>query len=162
MQRRLFIIRHSKSSWESEVQDLDRPLTDRGVRNSYEMAQRLADAGMVPEKIFSSTGIRALHTAVIMARVWELPDGALSLRESLYMTGSTAIDMLLAETTEDVHAIAIFGHNPTFTDYANLFVNSSIDKIPTTGVVVLTFDSENWSDISRSNLVEEVFDYPKK
>lgn len=162
MQRRLFIIRHGKSSWESEVRDMDRPLTDRGVRNSYEMAQRLAAAGMVPEKIYSSTGIRALHTAVIMAREWELPDEALSVRESLYMSGSNEIDMILAEIPEDVHSVAIYGHNPTFTGYANRFVNSSIDNIPTAGVVVLTFDTDNWNEISRSNLVEELFDYPKK
>lgn len=162
MHKKLFIIRHGKSSWESEVGDIDRPLTERGVRNSYEMATRLADAGMVPEKIYSSTGMRALHTAVIMARVWELPDEALSQRDSLYMSGKSEIDTVLAETPEDVHAVAIFGHNPTFTGYANLFVNQAIDNIPTAGVVVLTFDTDNWNEISRSNLVEEVFDYPKK
>lgn len=162
MQKKLFIIRHGKSSWESEVRDMDRPLTERGVRNSYDMAERLAQAGMIPERIYSSTGIRALHTAVIMARVWELPDDVLLLRDSLYMSGSSEIDMLLAEIPEDIDSIAIFGHNPTFTGYANHFVNHSIDNIPTAGVVVLTFDTDNWNEISRSNLVEEVFDYPKK
>lgn len=162
MHRKLIIIRHGKSSWESEVRDLDRPLTERGVRNSYDMALRLANTGMIPEKIYSSTGIRALHTAVIMARVWELPDDALSVRESLYMSGSGEIDLLLAEIPEEVNSIAIYGHNPTFTTYANRFVNAPIDNIPTAGVVVLTFDSDSWNEISRSNLVEEVFDYPKR
>ena len=69
MQKRLFIIRHGKSSWESEVRDMDRPLTKRGVDNSYDMALRLANVSLIPERIYSSTGIRALHTAVIMARV---------------------------------------------------------------------------------------------
>lgn len=162
MHRKLFIIRHGKSSWESEVRDMDRPLTERGVNNSYEMAERLAQAGIIPEKIYSSTGIRALHTAVIMARVWELPDEALSVSDALYMSDSSEIDMLLAEIPGDVHSLAIYGHNPTFTAYANLFVKASIDNIPTAGVVVLTFDTDNWNEISRSNLVEEVFDYPKK
>ncbi len=162
MQRKLFIIRHGKSSWESEVRDMDRPLTERGVRNSYDMAQRMVLAGMIPERIYSSTGIRALHTAVIMARVWELPDEALSVRDTLYMSGTNEIDSLLAELPDDVSSVAIYGHNPTFTGYANRFVNHAIDNIPTAGVVVLTFDTDNWNEISRSNLLEEVFDFPKK
>lgn len=162
MHRKLYIIRHGKSSWESEVRDMDRPLTERGVRNSYDMAERLAKNGMIPEKVYSSTGIRALHTAVIMARVWNLPDQDLSVRASLYMSGSSEVDMLLAEIPDEVESAAIFGHNPAWTAYANRFMNHSIDNIPTAGVVILTFDTDSWNEISRSNLVEEVFDYPKK
>ena len=82
MKRQLFIVRHGKSSWESEVRDIDRPLTERGVRNSYEMAERLLRAGLVPEKIYSSNGVRALHTAVIMARSWQLSSEVISVLSS--------------------------------------------------------------------------------
>lgn len=126
------------------------------------MAERIARADLVPERIYCSTAARALHTAIIMARVWELPDDALSLRESLYMSGSQEIDEVLAELPDEVSSVAVFGHNPTFTSYANHFVNHAIDNIPTAGIVVLTFEANNWNEISRSNLVKEVFDYPRK
>lgn len=162
MQKRLFIIRHGKSSWESEVRDMDRPLTKRGVDNSYDMAERLARVNLIPERIYSSTGIRALHTAVIMARVWELPDEALRVRDSLYMTGSSEIDALLADVPADVSSLALYGHNPTFTAYANRYLSTPLDNLPTAGVVVLTYEAESWKELFNGTLLEEHVDCPKK
>ncbi len=162
MQKRLFIIRHGKSSWESEVKDADRPLTKRGVENSYDMAQRLAEFDLIPEKIFSSTGIRALHTAVIMARVWELPDDAVSVRDSLYMSGSGEIDEVLGEVPEEVSAVAIYGHNPTFTAFVNRYLSTPLDNLPTTGVVVFTYEAKSWKELFNGKLLEEHVDCPKK
>ena len=55
----------------------------------------------------------------------------------------------------------IFGHNPTFTNFANKFVKNQIDNIPTSGVVILKFNTDNWSNINGNNLINEIFDYPK-
>ena len=141
---------------------MDRPLTERGVRNSYDMAARLAKADLVPEMLYSSTGIRALHTAVIMAREWKLPDDTLLARESLYMSGGREIDDVLAEIPENIESVAIYGHNPTFTAYANKYLSTPLDNLPTAGVVVLTFEAESWTTLSDGKLLEEVVDFPKK
>ncbi len=162
MQKTLFIIRHGKSSWESEVKDIDRPLTERGVRNSYEMATRLANANLIPELVYSSSAARALHTAVIMTRVWELPDKSFSIRELLYMSGAAEIDAVLAEIPEEVNSVAIYGHNPTFTAFANQFLSAAIDNIPTAGVVVLTIEASSWTELRSGTVLEEVVDFPKK
>lgn len=141
---------------------MDRPLTDRGVRNSYDMAERFAKAKIIPEKIYSSTGIRALHTAVIMTRVWNLADEALSIRESLYMAGHDEIDQILSEIPSEINSVAIFGHNPAFTDFANRYLKEQLANLPTAGMVVLTFEADSWLEISRSNLIDEVVDCPSK
>jgi len=162
MQKTLFIIRHGKSSWEAEVGDIDRPLTERGVRNAYDMATRLVKVNLIPEQIYTSTAARALHTATIMARVWELPEVAFSLRESLYMCGSAEINELLAEIPDELSAVAIYGHNPIFTELANQFLSTAIDNIPTAGVVVLTIETNSWTELRSGTVVEEVVDFPKK
>ena len=56
----------------------------------------------------------------------------------------------------------IFGHNPEFTNLANIFVKNTIDNISTAGIVSLVFDIDNWKDISKKKLVSELFDFPKK
>jgi phosphohistidine phosphatase len=162
MQKRLFIIRHGKSSWESEVRDVDRPLTERGVRNSYDMADRLAKVDLIPEKIYSSTGIRALHTSIIMARVWGLSEDAVSVRESLYMSGSDEIDKVLSDVPEEFNAVAVYGHNPAFTSYANRLLSTPLDNLPTAGVVVLTFEAASWKELFSGKLVDEHVDCPRK
>ena len=52
MERRLFIVRHGKSSWEHEnLDDVDRPLAERGKRNAWEMAGRMLEDKMVPAPV---------------------------------------------------------------------------------------------------------------
>ncbi len=57
---RLALVRHAKSDWGSPaLDDHDRPLNRRGLRDAPAMAARLADSGFVPEVILSSTALRA-------------------------------------------------------------------------------------------------------
>jgi phosphohistidine phosphatase SixA len=41
----------------------------------------------------------------------------------------------------------IFGHNPTITHMANLFLHPGIELLPTTGVACISFDTESWKKI---------------
>jgi phosphohistidine phosphatase len=162
MQRKLFIIRHGKSSWESIVSDIDRPLTDRGVKNSYEMAAMLSNHGLVPEMVISSPAIRALHTAVIMTWSWELNDRNLLVRKSLYLPEIEDIAETLSELDEAVASVAIFGHNPGFTQFANRFLEPQVDNVPTAGAVVVTMELDAGNDIFNARITETIFEYPKK
>jgi len=162
MQRKLFIIRHGKSSWESIVSDIDRPLLERGVKNSYEMAARLAERNLVPELAMSSPANRALHTAIIMAKVWEMNDQDLLIRKSLYLPEVDDIAETIFEVDDQVASVAIFGHNPGFTQFANRFLDPQIDNLPTAGIVVLTLEMDTWSDLFSARIADTLFDYPKK
>lgn len=162
MQRRLFICRHGKSSWESIVDDIDRPLTERGVNNSYEMGERVALTGKIPEMIISSPANRALHTAIIMAKVWELQDHNIRISDNLYLPYQDDIISLLFELTDDVKSVALFGHNPGFTDFANRFLENPLENLPTAGIVIVTLNIDSWSDIVDCKVDEAIVDYPKK
>src|SRR3972149_550177 len=48
--KRLYIIRHAKSSWDnSNLQDFERPLNARGERDAPFMGQKLAERGIKPD-----------------------------------------------------------------------------------------------------------------
>ena len=162
MQRRIFICRHGKSSWESIVDDIDRPLTERGVNNSYEMAERVALTGEIPEMILSSPANRALHTAIIMAKVWEVQDQNIRISDNLYLPDQDDIISLLFELGDDVKSVAIFGHNPGFTDFANRFLENPLENLPTAGIVIVSLNIDSWSDIIDCKVDEAIVDYPKK
>jgi phosphohistidine phosphatase len=162
MQRKLFIIRHGKSSWESIVNDIDRPLTERGVNNSYEMAQRMKGQNQVPELIISSPANRAFHTAIIMAKIWSIPDQNIQISSKLYLPDENAILSLLFGTSDDVSSLAIFGHNPGFTDFANRFLDTPLQNLPTAGVVIISMDIQSWTDIVNCKVLESTIDCPKK
>lgn len=163
MERKLFIIRHGKSSWDHEgLDDIDRPLADRGTRNAHDMAQRLLNLGMVPELILTSPASRALNTALIMSRIWEMEPETLQIHDTLYMAYTSEINEVLAIVPDTIQNLAIFGHNPSFTIYANQFLDEPLDNLPTAGVVIITLESESWEGVNRTQVKGSYLDYPKR
>lgn len=161
MQRKLFIIRHGKSSWESVVDDIDRPLNERGVHSAYEMAGRLMEKQLIPDIIYSSPADRALHTAIIMARSWNTSDELIQIRYKLYLADSNDLLDFIPEIPDKYTSVALFGHNPGFTEFANRFLNEPIENIPTAGVLIVTLELASWTDIINFKLHDFYFDFPK-
>jgi len=162
MERRLYIIRHGKSSWDHQgLDDIDRPLAERGIRNAAEMATRLQEKGMVPELLLSSPANRALNTALIMMRNWRLEPAKLQIHDDLYDAYLQEIEQVVATVPAEITQLAIYGHNPSFTMYPNQFLEKPLDNLPTAGVVVVTLESETWKGIGRKQVKETYVDYPK-
>jgi phosphohistidine phosphatase len=159
----LYIVRHGKSSWDYDnISDIDRPLIERGIRNCYEMANRLKMLDIEPGLMISSPANRAIHTALIFSRVLEYPTDQLIINEKIYHSVVYDNIDIIKNTDKEIQSLFIFGHNPTFTDLANHFVKNKIDNIPTTGIVTLKFTCDSWKKIMSKTVEFENFDYPKK
>jgi len=158
----LHIVRHGKASWDYEnIADIDRPLKERGIKDSYLMAEKMRAKNQIPDYFISSPAVRALHTATIFARVFGLEGSKLEIRNDLYMTGKKNILDIIKQTNNTIDSLMIFGHNPAFTDIANDFLINKIDNLPTTGIVTLKFELNSWKEVHAQNCIESVFDYPK-
>ncbi len=163
MKRQLYIIRHGKSSWDNEgLDDIDRPLNDRGLRSAGKMAERLMAKGLIPDLIYSSPANRALNTALIMQRTWGLDPSRLEIFDDLYMAYLEEISDVVEKAPDQVESLAIFGHNPSFTMYANKFLRVPLDNLPTAGVVVVTLESDSWKRLGRKQVVDTFVDFPKR
>lgn len=159
----LHIVRHAKSSWDYEgTADIDRTLKAKGIRTAYEVSRKMKLTNMVPEKIFSSPADRALHTAVIFARIFEFPLAGIEITNVLYESSPDKIMDLIREIDDSVKSVMIFGHNPDFTDMVNRLIKSPVDNIPTGGAVTLKFSATSWGDIGRTNLEKYVLNFPSK
>ncbi|MCK5293309.1 MAG: histidine phosphatase family protein, partial [Arcobacteraceae bacterium] len=68
MSKKLYIIRHAKSSWKDfTLDDFDRPLNKRGRLNAPFMGKILKGKNIIPDIILSSPALRAKTTAKIIA-----------------------------------------------------------------------------------------------
>ncbi|MEZ5071893.1 MAG: histidine phosphatase family protein [Bacteroidales bacterium] len=162
MNRTLLLIRHGKSSWDNEhLSDLERPLTSRGVRNSTDMAHWVTREQLVPDMLFSSPATRALTTARIMFQTWNLPPDKLQVHEELYMAGEKEIREVLGRASDDLATVALFGHNPTFTDFANRFLLDPLDNLPTTGLVAVHLTLESWSALDKGRVQDTRVMFPR-
>ena len=163
MLRRLYIIRHAKSSWDHPgLEDIDRPLASRGIRNAKDMAGRLQKAGLIPQLLFTSPANRALNTALLMSRKWKMDPEQLQVHEHLYDAYVSEIQKVVARAPGHITDLAIYGHNPSFTAYANTFLGFHLDNLPTAGVVVASLESDSWEGIGRDHVKETHVDYPKR
>lgn len=163
MLRRLYIIRHAKSSWDHHgLEDIDRPLASRGIRNAKDMAGRLLKAGLIPQVLFTSPANRALNTALLMSSKWKLDPEQLQVHELLYDAYVSDIQKVVSRAPSHISDLAIYGHNPAFTAYANIFLDFQLDNLPTAGVVVVSLESDSWEDIGSHHVKETHLDYPKR
>jgi len=162
MSKTLVIIRHGKSTWEyPSIADLDRPLKESGINNTKIICEKLKNAKITPNLIISSHAIRALHTALIVARELKYPPTKIVIDTLLYHDSEEEILDLLKLSDDDIHTLFIFGHNPTFTILSNNFLKNKIENLPTSGTVVLEFDCNHWSEISNRNKISESCFFPK-
>jgi len=161
--KKLFIVRHAKSSWDSPgLDDFDRPLNNRGKRNAPEMGQRLALRNVKPEALITSPAKRAAATARRIADEISFPLSEIQ-KEPLFYHGSISNFISVLKSVNDkISQLMIFGHNPGLTDLTNHLSGSDIYNIPTCGIAEIDFDIASWQDLGKNvgNLIS--FDYPKK
>jgi len=132
------------------------------MRSAELMAGRLMEKGLVPRLIFTSPASRALNTALIMKRIWGLDPSQLQVEDDLYMADTEEIARVVARAPDGIDGLAIFGHNPSFTMYANSFLKSPLDNLPTAGVVVVTLESDSWKGIGRKQVTATHVDFPRR
>jgi phosphohistidine phosphatase len=157
----LHIVRHGKSSWDNDgTADIDRTLKSKGIKNAYTMARKLKLSDLVPEKILTSPANRALHTAMIFARVLDVPLSEIEINDMFYESSGDKILELIRKSDDSCDSIMIFGHNPDFTDLVNHFIKTPVDNIPTSGAVTLKFNATSWKEIDRKNLEHQFFNFP--
>lgn len=161
LKKYVYIIRHAKSSWAQPLMsDHNRPLNERGFRDATFMSGLLLSIGFKIDKIVSSTANRAKTTASYFSKVY---NREVHLEKKLYHGEPDDFMEIMYEQPEDVKALAIFGHNPGITYFANMIKPAVTDNIPTCGIVICTVNADiPWENISIQDMYLEQILTPKK
>ena len=160
--KKLYLVRHAKSSWDDpSLDDIDRPLNQRGKKDAPEMGERLNKQKIFPDLLVSSPGKRARSTAKKIAKKIGYPAKDILIDDALYHGSDDMLIDIVRKLPDSVQSAMLFGHNPGFTSFANQLCNINIYNIPTAGIVAIDFRTENWKDVEygRGELV--FFDYHK-
>ena len=168
--RRLMLLRHAKTETDAPSgRDQDRRLDDRGHRDAAEIGAWLGRHPPFPDFVQVSPAVRAKQT-------WELVREAMKERApapqveflpELY--GADPAQMLqiirTASVTDPRHLMMV-GHNPGMHEFALMLTGSGdaagrqalSDNLPTSGLAVLDFATNDWNDVAfrRGKLVQFV------
>ncbi|MBI9032937.1 MAG: histidine phosphatase family protein [Bacteroidales bacterium] len=161
--KKLYIVRHAKSSWDSpDLDDFNRPLMEKGKKRTKRVIDFLLKQNVKPDLIIASAATRAVDTAKIIA--WALKYKEEDIREEsfIYHATSESLHDIFYDVPKEIESMMIVGHNPTFTSFANYFLDDKIDWLPTSAVVCIQFDVEKWEDADRMNAKLRFYIYPKQ
>ena len=152
-ERRLLLIRHAKSDWESGAPDHERPLNARGRREAPKLGKHLAALGLRPDLVVCSDAARARQTWGLVAKAWPDPP-PLRVDGRLYDASRSEVLDVIVETPEEVTTLACVGHEPTSSALAAVLAADAEPGVAeelaaglkTARAVVLTF-SGPWSSL---------------
>lgn len=158
----LYILRHAKSDWQfEELSDHDRPLNKRGRTDAPLMGSELASRGVAPKRIVSSSAVRALSTATLVAKELDYDPDDIVIDDRIYGADKNMLLEVVQETPMEMDSMMLVAHNEALSDFANMLSPQSIGSLPTAGIVALQFSCESWYEISQENATFLFLDFPK-
>ena len=138
-------LRHSKSSWDYDVSDVNRPLNEFGIKKIKKVSNLSIDTFNQVEIFFSSPANRAIHTCIILAKSLEIDLKKISIRKELYTFDMNEVFDFIKQINDKYSNIVLVGHNPAYTEISNYFSENKILNLPTARWFCLKFDTDSWS-----------------
>ena len=161
--KKLFLIRHAKSSWDfPDLPDFERTLNKRGKRDAPFMGKILYKQNIIPDSIITSPAVRALTTAEIFAKELGFPKKDIVRNKNIYDCGLGDLEDIVQSIPDEYSTVFLFGHNPAVTSYSNHLGDKYIDGLPTCAVVGIELNINNWKAAERNTGKTFLFEYPKK
>lgn len=156
----LIIIRHSKSSWKDHsLSDFDRPLNKRGIKDAKKMSFELSEKIKKVDLLLSSSSKRTTQTSNYFLDSMNIRSNIFS--ENLYHSSSSLIFDCILKINNKYNKTIIVGHNPGLTNIINKLTNLKLDNLPTSGIVIIVFDVDNWKNINYKSGLIEWIKFPK-
>ena len=158
----LLIVRHAKSSWDHPgIDDFDRPLNERGIRNAPEMARRLVLRELLPELMLSSPAKRAISTALFFNEQFGNKSIELRTEASIYEADRETLSRIVSRQNPDLDCIMIIGHNTGLSDLVNWLCDTD-EVLSTCAIAEVKVKDFKWNGWKRGcgELID--IDYPKK
>ena len=137
MPKRIWIIRHGKSSRPFGVIDHKRPLAKRASNDAVRIRRHL---GNEPALFVSSTALRAMETARMLAGKREIQPS-----EQLYEATTDEFMAVVEEFLSTSNHVAFVAHNPAVTTLVNQLTGGDLtDNVPTLGVACFERRKSRW------------------
>jgi len=155
--KNLILIRHAKSSWETPIQDIDRPLLQRGIMDAHLVSSSILKYIPKTFLLWSSVAKRAADTALIFAQNISFPIENIVYKDDLYTFDENQLEKVIKSCDNLYESVILFGHNEAITNFVNKFGDSFIPNVPTSGFVSLQFETEHWNEIDKGKIKKIIF-----
>jgi phosphohistidine phosphatase len=161
--RRLYLLRHAKSSWEDPaLADFERPLAPRGRKAAKVLAGYVEREGIRPELVLCSPARRARETLERLSRA--LGEPAVTYDERLYGASETELLTRLREVPGSYGSVLLVGHNPGTAQLLALLAGGGLPlpaEVPTGALASLSLDA-SWPELEPGAASLDAFVVPRE
>lgn len=127
------------------------------------MGKKLNERKVMPDLVLSSPAKRARKTAIAVAKALGYRKKKIMFLDKMYHASARYLFELLKSLDDENETIMLFGHNPSFNDFAGMLLKKNpISNIPTSGVCCIRFDVNQWQKVEPGKGEIVFFDYPKR
>lgn len=159
--KKLILVRHGKAKKQDDLEELtddfDRPLRERAETDAEIIIKTFKLYDHKAVFMISSPAARALGTANFFKKGLELDDKNFKIIDELYTFDTGRLFKVIQEQDDSINQLMVFGHNPAITKLANELGDEDFTNVPTTGMVILDFDAEKWSEIHQGRTLLNLF-----
>lgn len=141
----LIVLRHAKAVHALGLADIERPLTERGRRDSAGTGDWLRDAGLVPDRVVCSPAQRTRETLEHLGLgAGEGPEVA--FESGVYDNDVDTLLSLLRESPARARSVLLIGHNPSMHELVQDLTGDAPERFPTCALAVIEL-AGGWADI---------------
>lgn len=160
--KKIYFIRHAKAVKNVTNSDFKRELSKVGKEEAKIIGKRLAIRGANPDKIYTSSAIRAFKTAKIIAKKVGFKKNKIVAKRDLYGANVEILFSFLRGIKNKFNDVFLIAHNNEITQVCEFLSDSGIENIPTCGVFCIEFDVQKWGEIAPHSGKAVFFDYPAR
>ena len=143
----LFLLRHAKAiAGGILVPDIDRTLSDRGVKDAKKLGSKLLKKSLDFDLILTSPSIRTITTAQLVANKLGYKQKYIAVEKRLNGADVQNILSLISKVSKKVDKLMIVGHNPSISTLACHLAGEPI-AMPTCALIELIFDIKDWDQV---------------
>jgi len=167
----LSLLRHAKSSWsEPELDDHERPLAKRGIKDAPRIGRFMAAEKLLPDLVLCSGAVRTRATLTLVLA--ELPNtqAEIFFEDELYLAGPAEMFARLTKVKPPARHVLIVGHNPGLQALALELTGEGkrkglaglAGKFPTGALAVIDFEVGSWSALRAASGRLRLFVTPRR
>ena len=149
--KQILLLRHAKSSWDHPgLDDFDRPLAKRGLKDAPRMGKFLKKIDRTPDLIISSTAQRAKETSQLAVQGMKKEESLITWNRDMYYGSIRDYLKAIQTVKNDVERIMLVGHNPKMEDTAGALIGSegvSHIRMPTAALVCINTYATSWDQV---------------
>ena len=148
------LMRHANSGWHDDMADIERPLSERGLKDAMVMGRYLQQHDLVPDYVLMSPAKRTQQTLEYLSIDWKLnKDKQVFIDSALYLASHEILLESASAYFGRKNRLMLLAHNPGMDNVVNYLAKSK-PALTATGELMVTaaiavFRPESLEDLQR-------------